>query len=55
MLMATKPKATVMGNLQRTVVRGVQGPNVLLIKEVGTADYVGSMIDNFSLVCIFDN
>ncbi len=55
MLMATKPKATVMGNLQRTVVRGVKGQNVLLLKEVGAADYVGSIIDNFSLVCVFDN
>lgn len=53
--MATKPKATVMGNLQRTIVRGVQGPNVLLLKEVGTADFAGSVIDNFSLICIFDN
>lgn len=54
-LMATKPKATVMGNLQRTIVKGVQGPNVLLLKEVGAADYAGSVIDNFSLVCVFDN
>lgn len=53
--MATKPKATVMGNLQRTIVRGVQGPNVLILKEVGTTDFAGSVIDNFSLICIFDN
>ena len=54
MLMATKPKATILGNLQRIVVRGIQGPNVLLLKEVGNFDSGGSLIDNFSLVCIFD-
>lgn len=53
--MRTIPKATIMGNLQRTIVRGVQGRNVLLLKEVGTVDYGGSLIDNFSLICVFDN
>jgi len=35
-------------------VRGIQGPNVLLLKEVGNFDSGGSLIDNFSLVCTFD-
>ncbi len=43
-----------LGNLKRNVVRGVQGANLLLLKEVGAADWGGTLIDNFSLICVFD-